>query len=101
MDHKKLWKILKKWEYQTTIPVSWEICMSQLDLDMEQLTSLKLGKENTKANILSSWLFNFYAEYIMWNDELDISHGEIKISGRNINNLRYADKVALSWYMAL
>ena len=47
----KNWKILKKWEYQTTIPVSWETCMSQLDLDMEQLASLKLGKENVKANI--------------------------------------------------
>ena len=81
-----MWKILKKWEYQTTIPVSWETCMSQLDLDMEQLTSLKLGKENVKANILSSWLFNFYAEYFMWNAELDISYAEIKISGRNINN---------------
>ena len=62
---------------------------------MEQLTSLKLGKENVKANILSSWLFNFYAEYFKWNAELDISYAEIKISGRNINNLRYADEVAL------
>ena len=53
---------------------------------MEQPTSLKLGKENVKANILSSWLFNFYAEYFMWNAELDISYAEIKISGRNINN---------------
>ena len=40
-DHKKLWKILKKrWEYQTTLPASWEICIQfkkeQLELDMEQ-----------------------------------------------------------------
>ena len=40
-------KYLKKWEYQTTLPVSWEICMKakneQLDLYMEQLTGSKLG----------------------------------------------------------
>ena len=42
VDHNKLWKILKEWEYQTTWPASWEICMQvrkqQLDLDMEQDT---------------------------------------------------------------
>ena len=40
VDHNKLWKILKEWEYQTTWPASWEICMQvkkpQLELDMEQ-----------------------------------------------------------------
>ena len=41
--------------------------------------------------ILSPWLFNFYANYIMQNAGLDESQAEIKISGRNINNLRYAD----------
>ena len=45
VDHNKLWKILKCWEYQTTWPASWEICMQvrkqQLDLDMEQLTGSK------------------------------------------------------------
>ena len=46
MDHKKLWKILKKrWEYQTTWPASWEICMQvrkqQLELDMEQQAGSK------------------------------------------------------------
>ena len=43
VDHNKLWKILKRWEYQTTWPVSWEICMQvrkqQLELDMEQTGS--------------------------------------------------------------
>ena len=42
-------KFLKKWEYQTTLPTSWEICMLgnnwQLELDMEQQTGSKLGKE--------------------------------------------------------
>ena len=53
VDHNKLWKILKRWEYQTTWPASWEICIQvkkqQLELDMEQLTGLKLGKEYIKA----------------------------------------------------
>ena len=45
VDHNKLWKILKRWEYQTTWPASWEICMQvrkqQLELDMEQQTDSK------------------------------------------------------------
>ena len=40
LDHNKLWKNLKRWEYQTTLPASWEICTQvkkqQLELDMEQ-----------------------------------------------------------------
>ena len=40
VDHNKLWKILKKWEYQTTLPAPWEICIQvkkqHLELDMEQ-----------------------------------------------------------------
>ena len=53
VDHNKLWKIWKRWEYQTTLPASWEICMQgkkqQLELDMEQQTGSKLGKEYIKA----------------------------------------------------
>ena len=45
VGHKKLWKILKRWEYQTTWPASWETCMQvrkqQLELDMEQQTVSK------------------------------------------------------------
>ena len=41
--------------------------------------------------MLSHCLFNFYAEYIMWNARLDESQAGIKSAGRNINNLRYAD----------
>ena len=45
VDHNKLWKIPKRWEYQTTWPASWEICMQvrkqQLELDMEQQTGSK------------------------------------------------------------
>ena len=45
--------------------------------------------------ILSPCLFNLYAEYIMWNDRLDKAQAGIKIAGRNINNLRYADDTTL------
>ena len=45
--------------------------------------------------ILSPCLFNFYAEYIMRNTELDEAQAGIKISRRNINNLRYADDTTL------
>ena len=45
VDHNKLWKFFKRWEYQTTWPASWEICMQvrkqQLELDMEQQTGSK------------------------------------------------------------
>ena len=44
-----------------------------------------------KGYILSPCLFNLYAEYIMWNAELDEIQAGIKIAGRNINNLRYKD----------
>ena len=49
VDHNKLWKILQRWEYQTTLPASWEFCMQvkkqQLEQDMKQWTGSKLGKE--------------------------------------------------------
>ena len=53
VDHNKRWKIFKRWEYQTTWPASWEICMQvkkqQLELDMEQQTGSKSGKEYIKT----------------------------------------------------
>ena len=45
--------------------------------------------------MLSPCLFNLYAEYIMWNAGLDESQAGIKIAGRNISNLRYADDTIL------
>ena len=49
------------------------------------------GKGVRQGCILSSCLFNLYAEYIMRNAGLDEAQARIKIAGRNINNLRYAD----------
>ena len=62
---------------------------------MKQWPGSKLGKEYIKACILSPCLFNFYAEYIMGNARLDEAQAWIKIAGRKINNLRYADDTTL------
>ena len=65
----------------------------QLEPDMEQWTGSTLGKEYIKAVILSPCLFNLY--YIMQNAGLEEAQAGIKIAGRNINNLRYADDTTL------
>ena len=67
----------------------------QLELDMEQQTGSKQEKQYVKAVILSPCLFNFYAEYIMRNAGLEEAQARIKIVGRNIENLRYADDTTL------
>ena len=61
---------------------------------MEQETGSKLGKEYIKT-VWSPCLFNLYAEYIMRNAGLEEAQAGIKIAGRNINNLRYADDTIL------
>ena len=55
----------------------------------------QIGKEVRQGCISSPCLFNFYAEYIMQNIGLDKAQAGIKIAGRNINNLRYADDTTL------
>ena len=71
-----------------------QVKKQQLALDMEQQTGSKLGKEYIKA-ILSPCLFNLYAEYIMRNAGLDEAQAGIKITRRNINNLRYVADITL------
>ena len=56
---------------------------------------IKIEKGVAQDCTLSPCLFNFYAEYTMWNATLDEAQAGIKISGRNINNLRYADDTIL------
>ena len=84
---KEIGKFLKRWDYQTTWPASWETCMQvrkqQLTLDTEQQTGSKLGKVYDKAVYLSLCLFNLYLEYIMWNAGLDKAQAGIKNVGRN------------------
>ena len=55
----------------------------------------QIGKGVHQGCILSPCLFNFYAEYIMRNPGLEEAQAGIKIAGRNINNLRYADNTTL------
>ena len=55
----------------------------------------KTGKGVSQGYMLSPFLFNFYAEYIMQNARMDEPQAGIKIAGRNINNLSYADDTTL------
>ena len=69
-----------------------QVKKQQLELDMEQQTSSKVVCQGC---ILSPCLFNLYAENIMRNAGMDEAQAGIKIAGRNINNLRYADDTTL------
>ena len=70
----------------------------QLELDMEQQQLIfQIGKGVHQGCILSPCLFNLYAEYIMRNAGLDEAQAGIKIAGRNINNLRYAEMTSPLW----
>ena len=67
-------KFLKRWEYQTTLPESWETYMQvnkqQLELDIEQQTGPKLGKEYLKG-VYCHPAYLTYAEYIIRNAGMD------------------------------
>ena len=73
-----------------------QVRKQQLELDVEQQTGSKQEKEYVKAVYCHpAYLKNLNAEYIMRNAGLDEAQGRIKIAGRNINNLRYADDTTL------
>ena len=59
------------------------------------MEEFKVGKGIHQSCTFSPCLFNFYAEYIMWNAGMDEAQARIKISGTNINNLRNADDATL------
>ena len=71
-----------------------QVRKQQWELDMEQQTGSKQEKEYVKA-VYCYCLLNLYAEYIMRNAGLEETQTGIKIAGRNINNLRYADDTTL------
>ena len=71
-----------------------QVKKQQLEPEMEQQTGSKLGKEYVKA-VYCPLAYLTYAEYIMRNAGLDEAQTGIKILGRNINNLRYADDTTL------
>ena len=71
-----------------------QVTKQQLELDMEQ-HRFQIRKRVRQGCILSPCLFNLYAEYIMRNAGLNETQAEIKIAGRYINNLSYADDTTL------
>ena len=98
-DHNKLWKILK----EMGTPDHLTCLLTSLYASQEATIRtghgtrdwFQNGKEVRQGCILSPCLFNLYAEYIMRNAELDEAQTGIKVVGRNINNLRYADNTTL------
>ena len=89
-----------RWEYRTTSPASWEIFMKQWSRSNRTghgttTDWLQIGKGVCQGCTLSPCLFNLYVEYIMQNARLDKAQAGIKIAGRNINNLSYADDTTL------
>ena len=95
VDHSKLWKILK----EMGIPDHLICHLRNLYAGQEATVRtgqgttdwFPIGKGVRQGCILSPCLFNLYADYIMRNSGLEEEQAEIKIAGRNINNLRYAD----------
>ena len=61
----------------------------------ETIDWFQIEKGVRQGCLLSPWLFNLYAEYIIWNARLDEAQGRVKIAGRNINNLKYEDDSTL------
>ena len=99
VDHNKLWKILREMGIQDHLT-----CLLRNLYAGQEATVrtghgttewFQIGKRVHEGCILSLCLFNLNAKYIMWNTGLDESQAGIKITGRNINNLRYADDTTL------
>ena len=99
MDHIKLWEILK----EMGIPDHLTCLLRYLYAGQEATVGtivgttdwFQTGKEVCQGCILLPCLFNLYAEDIMRNAGLEEAQAGIKIAGRNINNLRYADNTTL------
>ena len=100
LDHNKLWKILREMGIPDHL-----ICLLR-NLYASQEATVRTGRATTdwfqigkgvhQGCILSPYLCNLYAEYIMRNAGLEEAPAEIKIARRNINNLRYADDTTLN-----
>ena len=99
MDHNKQWKILKEIEipdHLTCLLRHLFACQEATVRSGRGTTDwFQIGKAVHQGCILSPCLFNFYEEYIVRNAGLDEAQAGIKIAGRNINNLRYADDTTL------
>ena len=99
VDHKKLWKILK--EMGIPDPLTFLLRNQYAGQEATIRTGhgtadwFQIGKGVCQGCILSPCLFNLHAEYIMRNAVLEEAQAGIKIAGKNINNLRYADDTTL------
>ena len=99
VDHKKLWKILKDMgitDHLTCLLRNLYAGQEAASRTGHGTTNwFQIGKGVCQGCILSPCLFNLYAEYIMRHSGLEETQAGIKIAGRNINNLRYADDTTL------
>ena len=93
VDHNKLWKILKEMGVPDHLTcLLRNLCAGQEATVRTGTTDwFQIGKGVCQGCIFLPCLFNFYAEYIMRNAGLEEAQAGIKIAGRNIDNLRYAD----------
>ena len=99
VDHKKLWKILQEMGILDHLTCFLRILYAGKEATVRAgrgtIDWFQIGKEVYQGCILSLCLFNLYAEYIIQNTGLEEAQAEIKIGGRNINNLRCADDTTL------
>ena len=99
MDHHKLWKILQEMGIANHLTCLLRNLYSGQEATVRTghgtADWFQIGKGICQVCILSPCLFNLHAEYIMRNVGLDKAQTGIKIAGRNINNLRYADDTTL------
>ena len=98
VDHDKLWKILKEMgilDHPTCLLRNLYAGQEVVRTGLGTTDWFQIGKGVCQGCILSPCLFNLYAEYIMTNIGLEETQAGIKIAGRNINNLGYADDTIL------
>ena len=93
VDHNKLWKLLKQMEITDHLTYLLRNLYASQEATIRTAHGttdwFQIGKGVRQVCILSTCLFNFYAQYIMRNAGLEEAQAGIKIAGRNINNLRY------------
>ena len=99
VDHNKLWKILQELgipDYLSCLLRNLYACQKATVKTGHGMTDwFKIGKTVQHGCVLSSCLFSFCAEYIMWNARLGKSRARIKVARRNINNLKCEENTIL------